>query len=166
MAAVSQTCYTSLIETKKNSYHSIVFTPTHMRTSVSAGKAVNPMDEVLLMGGGILLAFGIFAFIQPSFFEGLTMSFTEIERYALVGIGATLLAIEQNTDKKMREYTLILAGAFGIAVGAANLLYLFDLGVDILNVVNTASPMNGLVYLALGMWAVSAALISEMKHRK
>jgi hypothetical protein len=137
-----------------------------MAKSTSAGKAVNPMDEVLLMGGSILLVFGIFAFVQPSFFEGLTMSFTEIERYALVGIGATLLAIEQNTEKKIREYVLILAGALGIAVGAANLLSIFDLGVDVLNVVNTASPMNGLVYLALGMWAVSAALISEMKHKK
>ncbi len=137
-----------------------------MRKSVSAGNALNPMDEVLLLGGSILLVFGIFAFVQPSFFEGLMMSFTEIERYVLVGLGAILLIVEQDTDKKVREYTLILAGALGIAVGAANLLSVFDLGADVLNVVNAASPMNGLVYLALGMWAVSAALISEKKHRK
>ncbi len=136
-----------------------------MAKSVSRTKA-NPIDEVLLIGGSLLLVFGIFAFVQPSFFEGLRMSFTEIERYALIGIGATLLAIEQDTDKKIREYVLLAAGALGIAVGAAYLLYIFDLGVDVMSVVNTASPMNGLIYLALGMWAVSAAVISETKHRK
>ena len=136
-----------------------------MSRSISRSARLNPLQEALLLCGSVLIAFAMFAYLQPEFLRGMGMSFTDMERMSMLVIGAACIALEQKTEKKIQEYAALVAGALGLVVGIANLMVYFDLIPDILGVVNAGSPLNGTLYLILGVWGVSAAVISEKHHR-
>ena len=120
-----------------------------------------PLQEFLLLGGSILLTFGITAYFLPEFFSQFSMYFSEIERMAMIGIGAALLALEQGMDAKIQEQFALLTGALGIVIGTMGLMASFGLFEDVLQLANTYSPLNSVLFLGLGIWGLSAAVLSE-----
>lgn len=122
-------------------------------------------QQFFAYAGGLLLVFGFVSFFLPSFLAMMDMQFSYYERILLVIVGATLLALEQNTDEKIQQHVMYMAGAVGIVLGSVGMLYHFGVTTSTMSIVNVNDTFGSLFYLCMGVWAVMAGMLSEKKRK-
>ncbi len=126
---------------------------------------MNVRQQFFAYGGGILLMFGFLSFVLPGFLAMMDMEFSYYERIMLLVTGATLLALEQNTDEKIQQHVMYLVGAVGIVLGSVGMLVHFGVTTSTMSVVNMNDTFGSFFYLCMGIWAVMAGMLSEKKRR-
>lgn len=122
----------------------------------------------LVVGGVILLLLGILGFInvlgptpeQSLFGQGWWFDYTEVVAYLVVGVVALLVAYLTKDASIQRTLVWVIA-VIALVVAADSLMG----GVQLLGA-NLESPMDLLLNLVIGVWAVVAALNKKTAKAK
>ncbi len=107
-------------------------------------------------GGVVLLALGVVGVLVPDLL-GSTLWFDPAENWAHLVLGTVALLASANCSAEQQKNLTVLVGFAAIAVGILGLL---NAGLPAPNFygVTNFEPLDNVIHLAVGVWALYAAL--------
>ncbi len=116
---------------------------------------MNPR-QFLQVGGTVLVLLAVIGFLKPDL-AGDLLSFDPLENWAHLVLGVVALALAPLPLGEVKKWVAVLVGVLAIVVGVLGFMVSGNPSPNLYGVVNLENPIDNVLHLVVGVWALIAA---------
>ncbi|NOS67050.1 MAG: hypothetical protein HOO67_01645 [Candidatus Peribacteraceae bacterium] len=116
---------------------------------------MNP-KQFLQIGGVILLLLAVIGFLKPDI-GGEFLTFWPWENWAHLGLGVVAIVVSPLAIGELKKWIVVLVGLIALAFGVLGFMVSGTPSPNFYGIVNLDNPIDNVLHLVVGVWALFAA---------